>query len=234
MAGALVGVEPTQLAHKASSKARWLLVASAKGGTGKTTTVLNLAAFAVNERLRVALVDLDTQETLAIWHGLRPADMPAMHLVKAPLRHVERAIADIETAEAANGGFDLVILDTPPGVDQWPSQMKLLLMRCDYVLVPTMLGYGDLRSVAEWMQFLRREKANAAFLLNATNRQTKSFVSVRNALIKAGQICPIDIRRLEDIQTATGTGCGVCEIKGAKGIEDLQGLWDHVRHALEI
>jgi chromosome partitioning protein len=101
-------------------------------------------------------------------------------------------------------------------------------------LVPTTQGANDLASVAEWMRFLRREQASAAFLLNATNRQTRSFNAARRALLKVGLLCPIDVRRLEDIQNTTGIGCGICEVRDDKGAEDLEGLWHHVRHTLEL
>jgi len=209
-------------------------VASAKGGTGKTTTTLNLATFAANDGLHVVLVDLDTQATLWKWHKRRPADLPEIRMLRGTLPSVEQVLGELDRLEASGEGVDLVIIDTPPVVDCWPAEIGQVIERADFVLVPTLQGFGDLESVGEWMRFLRREKAKAAFLLNATNRQAGSFTKARSALLKAGQVCPIDIRRLEDIQTVLALGCGVVELKGAKGTEDLRGLWDHIRHTLEL
>src|SRR3712207_2259079 len=97
-----------------TTTARWLVCASGKGGTGKTTTALNLATIAAAAGLRVALVDMDDQQTLSEWHGLRPEDLPDLQLLTIPLLDVGRAIREL----GAMAGFDLVIVDTPPGLDQ--------------------------------------------------------------------------------------------------------------------
>jgi Mrp family chromosome partitioning ATPase len=44
-------------------KPRWLTVSSPKGGSGKTTTVVNLAVFAAHAGLSVAILDTDLQES---------------------------------------------------------------------------------------------------------------------------------------------------------------------------
>src|SRR3954471_16037088 len=71
---------------------RWLVCASGKGGTGKTTTALNLATIAAAVGLRVALIDMDDQRTLSEWHSMRPAGVPDLPLLTIPLVDVGRAI----------------------------------------------------------------------------------------------------------------------------------------------
>jgi hypothetical protein len=55
-----------------------------------------------------------------------------------------------------------------------------LLARADYCLVPTGQSPADLNSVTEWMGVLKREQVRAAFLLNRTKRQAKSFERARS------------------------------------------------------
>ena len=60
--------------------ARILAVANRKGGTAKTTTVVNLAAALAARGLRVLLVDLDTQGHTGLGFGVRAASgEPTVH-----------------------------------------------------------------------------------------------------------------------------------------------------------
>src|SRR3954466_7422937 len=100
---------------------RWLLLASAKGGSGKTTTALNLAALAANKGLKVALLDMDSQETATKWHMRRPEEAPSIRLFTVPLEQAARAIAEVDLLEKTDG-LDLVVIDTPPSIDEHPIQ----------------------------------------------------------------------------------------------------------------
>src|ERR1700744_2841386 len=54
-----------------------ITVAQQKGGTGKTTMAAHIAA-ALATTHKVALLDIDPQHSLARWHALRPASVPAL------------------------------------------------------------------------------------------------------------------------------------------------------------
>ena len=161
--------------------AKWLVCASGKGGTGKTTTALNLATIAAAAGLKVALLDMDEQQTLSEWHSLRPESMPQLHLLTIPLADVRRAILEIEAMAALN----LVIVDTPPGLDQ-RVRMRELMQRADLVLVPTTQGPGDVRSVTEFMVTLKALQLRTAFLLNRTNQRWGSYREARRKLQQSG------------------------------------------------
>jgi len=214
-------------------RAKWLVLGSGKGGSGKTTTALNLAAFAANEGLKVILVDMDTQETLTQWYNRRPEEAPPLVLHTIPLAKAAEAIEYVDR-EATDAGVDLVIADTPPGIEDHPKESRLLVDRADYVLVPTTQGTPDVMSVVEWMGFLRREGVRASFLMNRTQRTYASFREARSTLLKAGQLCPMDVRQLEDIQSTHKFGIGICEIRKARGAEDIEGVWRHIRHEMSL
>jgi len=209
--------------------AKWLVCASGKGGTGKTTTALNLATIAAAAGLKVALLDMDDQQTLSEWHSLRPEGVPDLHLLTIPLTDVGRAIQEV----GATVGLDLVIADTPPGLDQ-RIRLRELVQHADLVLVPTTQGPGDLRSVTEFMATLKALGAKAVFLLNRTNQRWSSYREARRKLNKAGPLCPVDVRQLRDIEATNSYGVGINEFDRAKGAEDLEAVWDFVREAIGL
>src|SRR5690349_15778867 len=75
---------------------RVLLLASSKGGSGKTTTAINLAVQATHAGLRVVTIDTDRQETLTKWAQLRPAEAPVIAHYTVPIGDHQRAMELIE------------------------------------------------------------------------------------------------------------------------------------------
>jgi chromosome partitioning protein len=212
----------------------WIVVASGKGGSGKTTCSFNLATQALQDGVRVLLVDLDSQRTLTRWHNARPPEASDVALLTYRLRDV--MVDDIERIDhkAAANAASLVILDTPPGLDDWPQQTRLLLGRSDFVLIPTSQGGPDVDSVIEWMAVLRREGIRAAFVLNRTDRKHLSFEAAKLRLNRVGMLAPCDIRRLTDIENTYSWGVGICEVKGARGADEVASVWHFVRNAIEF
>ena len=209
---------------------RWLLITSSKGGSGKTTTAYNLAVFAVNEGLRVGLLDLDAQGALSKWHALRPPEAPTLPHHWARMEQWREAMATIE----AQGPLDLVIIDTPPAVEAYAEPLKHLLRRADLCLVPSRQGGVDTAVAAEHLRFLRREKVRAAAVLNQARANTRSFQPTRLQLAEAGALCPFEIRDLEDIRDTATLGLGVLEVSRYQGTEDYRGVWLYARGELGL
>ena len=130
--------------------------------------------------------------------------------------------------------IDFVVVDTPPGIDDFPRESRLLVRKANFVIVPTTHGTADLDSVIEWMAFLRRERVNAAFLLNKVQRTHRRYQEARSRLNQAGPLCPVDIRLLDDIEATHDLGVGILEIRRSKATEDVQGVWHFLCHQLEL
>jgi chromosome partitioning protein len=222
----------------ASSTAKWLVIASGKGGTSKTTISLNLATVAAASGLRVGVLDTDEQATLSKWHARREAFrsrhpeeavLPIL-LFARPLADLDKAIREIEDTS----GIDLIIVDTPPGLEQ-RLLISRLIRRANFVLVPTSQSTADLESAEEFMGAATAFGNHAAFLLSRTNQRWGSYRVAKKLLNSVGNLCPIDVRDLRDIEATHDHGLGINEFGGkAKGSDDVEAVWQYVRKALEI
>ena len=109
-----------------------VVVAAMKGGVGKTTTAVYLAALAVAGRRDVALVDADPQASAADWLDNTPdTGIEAIELVEAPTeRLLGKALERVDPDGVA-------IVDTPPGHERLLAKALEL---ADVVIVPTRVG----------------------------------------------------------------------------------------------
>jgi chromosome partitioning protein len=223
---------------KAVSPAKWLVIASGKGGTSKTTTAVNLATVAAAQDLHVALLDTDEQGTLSNWHRRRTAfrerhpegPVPFITLFSRPLRSLDIAIEEID----ATHGIDLVIVDTPPGLEQRLLISKLI-RRANFVLIPTSQSTADLESAEEFMTAASTLGVPAAFLLSRTNQRWGSYRVAKRILNRVGDLCPVDVRNLRDIEATHDHGLGINEFGGkVKGAEDLEAVWQYVQKTMGI
>ena len=218
-----------QIATGGQRQTRQILLTSAKGGSGKTTTAYNLAAFAANDGLKVGIVDLDVQGALTNWWRLRPAEAPEIRHFHAGMDDYARALEDAERAK-----LDLIIVDTPPAIEAFDGAIRLLVRRADLCLVPSNQGGVDPSVATNWLQFLKREGARAACVLNRAKTNSRSFQPTKIELQSAGKLCPFEVRDLEDIKETVTLGVGVVELAKASGVDDYRGVWAFVCSELSL
>lgn len=129
-------------------------IISQKGGAGKTTLALHLAA-AAEEAGRTALViDLDPQATASQWASWRK-DAPPVVIDSAP----PRLASKIEQAKSQ--GADFIVIDTPPHAD---SAASAAVEVADLVLIPCRPSAFDLAAVQTTASLVRM-RGKPAFVI---------------------------------------------------------------------
>lgn len=149
-----------------------VVVANQKGGVGKTTCAVNLAAFGALAGLRTVVVDLDAQgNTSSVWapdyqgpslrRGGAPQPTTVRNLAVLPAapdlldtaRPVGRGAQVGEALEKLTTAYELVVVDCPPSLTELPlaaiavADLLLIPLQCEYY---AMEGLGQiLAQVAE-------------------------------------------------------------------------------------
>lgn len=126
---------------------RTVLVVNPKGGSGKTTLATNLAAFFASQNQRVAIGDLDRQQSSVGWLTLRSAELPSIAQLDLSRREYESAVP---------GDWDWVVLDSQSGIHgkNFAHALKL----AHKIIVPVQPSIFDMAATRDFLEQLMEEK----------------------------------------------------------------------------
>src|SRR5215218_1021417 len=136
---------------------RTIALINQKGGVGKTTVALHLAAAFWQHGHNTLILDLDPQASAAEWHDARPIEMPHVESIQpARLAKVVEHAREIATG--------VLILDTAPHAEATAIEAA----RCaDLVLVPCQPSIMDLRAMRKTVDLLKLVRVPAFGVLNS-------------------------------------------------------------------
>lgn len=168
---------------------RIMAIVNQKGGVGKTTTAINLAAALAEHEQRVLLIDMDPQgnastglgvprddrsrstyhimtENLPFDDAVRPTRVRGLYILPS---HSDLAAAEMEIGhtegrtrvltqaiEAANGGFDYVLIDCPPALNLLTLN-ALAVARS--IIVPLQCEFFALEGLSQLLKTVEMAKA---------------------------------------------------------------------------
>jgi chromosome partitioning protein len=166
---------------------RAVAIIGQKGGTGKTTTTVELAVTAANAGETVAVIDLDPQANAANWKDRREADNP--YVVATPPGRLKQTIDAARTAEA-----DLAIIDTAGKA----YDLAIAAARhADLVLIPCHGQIYDMETLPAVRDIVRAAGDPPAFVLyNGIHPRGNRIADELKALTKPHyglEACPIHL-----------------------------------------
>jgi len=122
---------------------RTVLVASSKGGAGKSTVSTNLAAHYAVEGRRTVLIDADRQKSASHWCEKRAAMASAVLPIDGSRRNWEKHLPD---------NTQNIVIDAPAGA--MADELESFLEKADAVLVPVLPSMIDLEATVPFLNSL--------------------------------------------------------------------------------
>jgi chromosome partitioning protein len=210
---------------------RWVLavqrviIASPKGGGGKSTLTRNLAVAASYAGVHVATADLDPQATLTAWSRRRPPDKAIPHY------RVGWGDADALLDDEELHVHELVLIDTPPSIEAQPAAFKKLLTAADLVLVPCRPTFDDAESVTPFLKHLRDTGKRSVVVLTFIKPRV-NVNAVKTYLLEVAEICPIEVGDRTDYARAGAKGLALIDIPNSSGGEEMHAIWMFIKKSL--
>jgi chromosome partitioning protein len=132
-----------------------IVVASRKGGSGKSTLTAHLAAHASKPSRPTLMIDADPQGSLSLWHELRGCGDPV-------LKRGARGLADAVRA-AKQEGYAWTFIDTPPTKS---SAVVDIIRLATLVVIPARPSVFDLEAVKDTIGMCRDARKPYAVVIN--------------------------------------------------------------------
>ena len=201
-----------------------LVMASQKGGSGKTTLSGHIAVEAERAGVGpVALIDTDPQGSLSHWWNARQADSP--HFAKVGMYELGEALEQLR-----NAGIKLAVIDTPPAITESISQV---VAHADLVIVPTRPSPHDLRAVGATVDIAERHKKALIFVVNGATARARITGEAAVALSQHGTVAPATMHHRVDFAASMVDGRTVGEVVGkSQSAREVRDLWAYIQDRL--
>jgi chromosome partitioning protein len=197
-----------------------IVLASHKGGSGKTTLAGHLAVAAQEAGAGpVVLIDTDPQGSLTDWWNTRKIVTPLFARANAG-----KLAAGIERIRDL--GVRTLFIDTPPAMS---GAIEDIVGIADLVLIPARPSPHDLRAVGTTVELAARLEKPAVFIINGATPRARINAEAAVALSQHGTLAPVMVHHRTGFAASMIDGRTVMEIAGdPRSADEIRQLWFYV------
>lgn len=201
-----------------------IVIANQKGGSGKSTLTVHLAAAAEKAGDGPALItDTDPQGSTGDWFNQRKRSG-----IDTP-RYAPIALSELsaKVAALAEAGAEYLFVDTAPSVGAVNAE---LLAAADMVLIPLNPTPVDLRALVKGLPLVRAARRPFSFVLTRVRPNLRNNDAVASALESLGLVLPARIHERVIYAETFGHGKTAFEIDPAGvAAQEIARVWESVK-----
>jgi chromosome partitioning protein len=203
---------------------RKIVVLNPKGGSGKTTLAVSLAAyFAANGR-KSALMDFDPQGSALRWTHNRPGERPYIHSVAA-FQHDPRTTRSYQLRMPPDVRH--LVVDTPAAM---PAQRLSQFTRGAHaILVPVLASDMDIHAASRLISDLllvakvSRRMGRLGVIANRVRENTLAYRRLMRFLESLNIAVVGVLRDSQNYVRAVERGLGIHELPHSQALKDMEG-----------
>lgn len=219
--------------------ARTIVFCTSKGGAGKTTLAVNVAATLAG---KVLLLDADPQQSAVKWADAAPEESPLpMAVMGYTGDKIHREIKKVMEE------YDYILVDTPPSALAVSTVTRSALLAADLAIIPVIPSPLDIweavrianlvTELNELRQAGQVKPLAARLLINRLKARTAFGAEINEALKGIGlPVCATAVHEREAYKHAALDGTSVHHVRGVGGqaaSEEIKTVTQEITSALQ-